>query len=226
MHITSRPYHKSTELQGAALMKHRSQLQTNRDMCSSASIEEFRRFLSAEEAVQICNQFHTSQWQQGCQIMWSGVPRDVVQHWADRNGMQTLTTAMGPLMDNTQPQCRRPQRPNKQWSRYMKGACAMFAYHIAQDGGVVTVLSPPPPHIYNPYGGSNYQTVEEPVLKGKMGPKVARIDVVHPTVVGADEFRYQLWPHDQTRIWEERFGHPAVDLHWRHVTPRQYLTLA
>lgn len=64
----------------------------------------------------------------------------------------------------------------------MKGASAMYAYHIAQDEGVVTVLSPPPPERFNPYGGSNYQTMEEPILKGKLGPRVTKIGMVHPTI--------------------------------------------
>ncbi|KAJ5240379.1 uncharacterized protein N7469_001970 [Penicillium citrinum] len=194
-------------------------------MCTSASIEELRKFLSILEARQICHQFHTDHWQQGCQVMWSGLCRQVVQTWADRHGMQTLTTAMGPLMEHEHPQCLWSQKSDKQWSRYMKGASAMFAYHIAQDGGVVTVLSPPPPGRYNPYGGSNYQTLEEPILKGVLGPRVTRIEMVHPTIVDAEDFRYQLWPHDQRNIWRDRFGHPSVDIHWRHIVPRPSLAL-
>ena len=105
----------------------------------------------------------------------------------------------------------------------MKGASAMFAYHIAQDGDVVTVLSPPPPDRYNPYGGSNYQTLEEPILKGKLGPRVARIEMVHPTILDAQEFRYQLWPQDQRNNWYDMFGHPSADIHWRHVAAHRSL---
>lgn len=159
-------------------------------MCSSASVEEFRKLLTVEEVYQICHQFHNDQWLPGCQVMWSGVRRQLVQSWADRNGMQTLTTAMGPLMVHEQPQCLWSRKSSKQWSRYMKGASAMFAYHIAQDEGVATVLSPPPPHRYNPCGGSNYQTIEEPSLKGKLGPRVTKIEIVHPTIFDARGFRY------------------------------------
>ena len=105
----------------------------------------------------------------------------------------------------------------------MKGASAMYAYHIAQNKELVTVLSPPPPDQYNPYGGSNYQTLEEPILKGKLGPKVARIEMVHPTIPGAEEFHYQIWPNDETFSWYENFGHPHPATHWRHVVARQAL---
>jgi hypothetical protein len=32
-------------------------------------------------------------------VLWSGILRDEAQRWADGHEMQTLTTAMGPLMD-------------------------------------------------------------------------------------------------------------------------------
>ncbi|KAJ6033798.1 uncharacterized protein N7446_007911 [Penicillium canescens] len=192
-------------------------------MCSSASVEEFRKLLTVQEANQICHQFHDGQWLPGCQVMWSGVCRQLVQSWADRNGMQTLTTAMGSLMIHEHPQCLWSRKSSKQWSKYMKGASAMFAYHIAQDGDVVTVLSPPPPDRYNPYGGSNYQTLEEPILKGKLGPRVAKIEMVHPNILGAQDFRYQLWPQDQKNTWCDMFGHPSANIHWRHVAAHRSL---
>ncbi|KAI9934846.1 hypothetical protein ASPWEDRAFT_44372 [Aspergillus wentii DTO 134E9] len=197
-------------------------------MCSSENVDELHRFLTLEEATPICNRFHGAEWQHGGQVMWSGVPRKLVQAWADRHGMQTLTTAMGPLMIHDHPQClwsrkTRKGKTSKWWSRYMKGASAMYAYHIAQDEGIVTVLSPPPPDQYNPYGGSNYQTIEEPILKGKLGPKVARIEMVHPTIPGAEEFRYQIWPKDETGSWYENFGHPTPETHWRAVIAKQAL---
>lgn len=189
-------------------------------MCMSTSVEEFRKFLTVEEAKQICHQFHDGQWQHGCQVMWSGIPRQLVQSWANKHGMQTLTTAMGPLMVPEHPDCLRSQKKKKQWSRYMKGASAMYAYHIAQDEGIVTVLSPPPPNRFNPYGGSNYQTVEEPILKGKLGPRVTRIEMVHPTIVAAEDFRYQIWPNDESHTWYAHFGHPQAETHWRHAAAK------
>jgi hypothetical protein len=186
-------------------------------MCSPKTVEDFHDFLTIEEARQIRNRFHDDAWRPGCQVMWSGIPRQLAQDWADRHGMQTLTTAMGPLMAHDHPRCLRSKKLRKSWSKYMKGASAMYAYRIAQDKGVVTVLSPPPPERYNPYGGSNYQTIEEPILKGILGPKVTRIEMVHPTIPGAEEFHYQIWPEDETDSWHENFGHPDPATHWRHV---------
>ncbi|PKX92848.1 uncharacterized protein P174DRAFT_432216 [Aspergillus novofumigatus IBT 16806] len=193
-------------------------------MCSPKTLEIFLDFLTAEEARQICDQFHDDIWQPGRQVMWSGIPRQLAQIWADRHGMQTLTTVMGPLMAHDHPQCLRSKKSIKGWSKYMKGASAMYAYHIAQDKGIVTVLSPPPPERYNPYGGSNYQTIEEPILMGNLGPKVSRIEMLHPTITGAEEFHYQIWPEDKTDSWHELFGHPDPATHWRHVErPRHFL---
>ncbi|KAL2843592.1 hypothetical protein BJX68DRAFT_270086 [Aspergillus pseudodeflectus] len=187
-------------------------------MCSPNIIELFHDLLTVQDATQIDIRFHTDAWQPGRQVMWSGIPRQLAQAWADRHGMQTLTTAMGPLMVHGHPECLRSMKSPKGWSRYMKGASAMYAYHIARDNGIVTLLSPPPPEQYNPYGGSNYQAIEEPILKGALGVgvKVARIDMVHPTIPGAEEFRYQIWPVDETDTWHDAFGHPDPATHWRH----------
>lgn len=192
-------------------------------MCSPETLENFHDFLTTNEATQICCRFHTDIWQPGCQVMWSGVPRNLVQTWADQHGMQTLTTAMGPLMVHDHAQCLWTRKSSKAWSRYMKGASAMYAYHIAQDEGLVTVLTPPPPQRYNPFGGSNYQTVEEPILKGNLGPKVSKIEMVHPTIPGAEEFHYQIWPNDEKSSWHGHFGHPPSATHWRHAVKRRVL---
>lgn len=114
-------------------------------MCSPKTLEIFLDFFTTQEARQICDQFPDDVWQPGRQVMWSGIPRQLAQIWADRHGMQTLTTVMGPLMAHGHPQCLWSKKSSKGWSKYMKGASAMYAYHIAQDKGIVTVLSPPPP---------------------------------------------------------------------------------
>ncbi|KAF3484278.1 uncharacterized protein GIQ15_03602 [Arthroderma uncinatum] len=102
------------------------------------------------------------------------------------------------------------------WSKYMKGASAIFAYYISQ-GATVVVLTPPPPHKFNPSGRTNYQAIEEPILKGAFGGSaVSRIDMVHPTVRGAEDFSYQAWPADETYIWIADFGALAVkESRWR-----------
>ncbi|PYH93601.1 hypothetical protein BO71DRAFT_419933 [Aspergillus ellipticus CBS 707.79] len=180
-------------------------------MCSSVDIEYLHQELSTAEAIQICERFHGTTWRPGRQVMWSGVPRAIVQQWADAHGRQTLTTAMGPLMQN--------------WSRYMHGASALFASHIAQDGGTVTVVTPPPPERFNPHGGTNHQAIEEPILKGERGPCcVKKIELVHPTVPGAEEFCYEIWPEDETGSWTAKFAKASKSAphpQWRHPKPKR-----
>jgi hypothetical protein len=40
-------------------------------------------------------------------------------------------------------------------------------------------------------------------MKGILGPKVTRIEMVHPTIPKAEEFHYQIWPEDKTDSWHE-----------------------
>jgi hypothetical protein len=50
---------------------------------------------------------------------------------------------------------------------------------------------------------SNYQHLEEPILKGVFGgPSTTRIDYVHPTVTGATSFQYQAWPLSKSSEWD------------------------
>ena len=111
----------------------------------------------------------------------------------------------------------------------MKGASAVYAYHIAQDEGKVTVLSPAPTpdgpsNRFNPFGGTNYQTLEAPILKGRLGSKrVTKIEIVHPMVRGAEEFRYELWPVDEVDSWHSRFGYPTTRISWRHAVAKRSL---
>jgi hypothetical protein len=47
--------------------------------------------------------------------------------------MQTLTTAMGPLMmKKKNPSCVKQRKSKKQWLRYVHGASALFADHVAK----------------------------------------------------------------------------------------------
>jgi hypothetical protein len=135
--------------------------------------------------------------------MWSGLPREWVQIWADERDMQTLTTAMGPLMDNNNPLCKRKNKSPRAWSRYIMGASGLFAEYLPK-GQVVTVLLRPPPHRLDPRGLSTYQMLEQPVLKGELGGMaVKRIDVVHITVRGAEDSAYQFWPVDEGYQWTQ-----------------------
>jgi hypothetical protein len=129
----------------------------------------------------------------------SGILRDDAQRWADEHEMQTLTTAMGPLMDLSHPLCLRSQKSSDAWSKYVKGASALFAWYISR-GERVTVLSPPPPERFHLSGQTNYQVIEGPIVKGMLGTSaVSRIEMVHPTVKEAENISYQIWPVDDTR---------------------------
>jgi hypothetical protein len=132
--------------------------------------------------------------------------------------MQTLTTAMGPLMDLSHPLCLRNQKSSDAWSKYIKGASAVFAWYISR-GERVTVLSPAPPERFHPSGQTNYQAIEEPIVKGLLGTStVSRIEMVHPTVKGAEDIYYQIWPVDNTITWTAIFRELNVQKRrWRIV---------
>jgi hypothetical protein len=117
-------------------------------------------------------------------------------------------------MDSKDPSCLRPIMSKHTRSKYVKGASALFAWHVSR-GRRVIVLSPPPPGRFHPSGGTNYQAIEEPILKG--GDSLV-IEMVHPTVKGAESFRYQMWPADMTCLWLARFGRFTCPKHcWRPV---------
>ncbi len=172
--------------------------------------------LTIRETAQICLRFGGDNWHPNGQVMWSGIPRGLAQKWADNHDMQTLTTAMGPLMDSSHDSCLQSSKSADAWGKYMKGASTIFAWHISR-GERVTVLLPPPPNRFNPFGASTYQTIEEPILKGVFGHcGVSRIDAAHPTVRGAENFIYQLWPVDEIFSWLAKYhGLPARLPRWR-----------
>ena len=178
--------------------------------------------LSIPELKDICLQFQSGTWNSNSQVLWSGIPHDHAQRWAEKHEKQTLTAAMGPLMDASDPACVKSRKSAKAWSKYIKGASAVFAWHITQ-GEMITVLLPPPPHRFHPSGHTNYQAIEEPILRGVLGNRaVSRIDVVHPTVPGAEDFSYQLWPTDETSLWVTKFGvlEPKARF-WRPISRNQ-----
>lgn len=149
--------------------------------------------------------------------MWSGLLREEAQSWADEHGMQTLTTAMGPLMMPNHPLCLRRTKTEARWTSYVAGASAIFAWHVSR-GEMVIVLSPPPPERFHPSGLTNYQAIEEPILKGLLGGgAVSCIKMVHPAVKGAENFCYQIWPIDETHTWTAQFETPRLTRCWRSV---------
>jgi len=174
-------------------------------------------YVTVEEEKQICQQFQGHSWRRNSQVMWSGMQREFAQRWADEHDMQTLTTVMGPLMRPKDPLCRKEKKSPKEWSQYIKGASALFAWHISS-GDRVTVLLPPPPGRFHPSGETNFQGIEEPILKGEIGGRaVKRIELVHPTVKGAESFRYQFWPLDETKVWIATFGASIPRPLWRKI---------
>jgi hypothetical protein len=175
-------------------------------------------YLSVEEAEQIHQQFQSERFLPNAQVMWSGMLQETAQKWADDHGMQTLTAAMGPLKMSGHPSCLRSSKSDKKWSKYIKGASVLFAYYITK-GKKVTLLTPPPPDRFHPMGGTNYQSIEEPILKGFYGNvAVDRIDIVHPLITLAEDFRYQIWPVDESCYWIEKFSDVIVPLQrWRKV---------
>jgi hypothetical protein len=121
-------------------------------------------------------------------------------------------------MDLSHPLCLRNQKSSDAWGKYVKGASAIFAWYISR-GERVTVLSPPPPERFHPSGQTNYQVIEEPIVKGMLGTRtVSRIEMVHPTVKGAENISYQIWPVDNTTTWTAIFGELNVQKRrWRMV---------
>ncbi|CZT06987.1 uncharacterized protein RAG0_12561 [Rhynchosporium agropyri] len=177
----------------------------------------FSQYLTIEEETEIHQQFNST-WRQNNQVMWSSILREHAQAWANEHDMSTLTTAMGPLMASEDSRCLRRQKSTAGRSKYVKGASAIFAWHISK-GESVIVLSPPPPERFHPSGKTNYQAIEEPILKReKEGGGRLRLEMVHPMVKGAEDFSYQIWPIDQTYDWVGRFGliSPGVRC-WRSV---------
>jgi len=185
---------------------------------SISSIINLRDYLKPEEETAIHRQFRSSSWKPNCQVLWSGMLREQAQIWADERDMQTLTTAMGPLMDTRTPICLHSQKSPNAWSKYVHGASAVFAWHIAQ-GDIVTVLCPPPPQRFHPSGLAYYQTIEEPILRAAIGNGAAlRIELVHPLVHGAEDFRYQFLPSDEIETWTAAHGTTTCRVcAWRKV---------
>ncbi|KAH8691940.1 hypothetical protein BGW36DRAFT_277946, partial [Talaromyces proteolyticus] len=174
-------------------------------------IEYYVSRLTAEEIGQICRRFEGNEWHPNCQVLWSGLGQQQVQQWANNHGMQTLKATLGPLSDQWY-----EKKGKRQLSTYMKGASVIFAWYISR-GNSVTVLSPPPPERFHPSALTNYQMLEEPIVKGMIGGiSVSRIEIVHPMVKGAGNFHYQIWPVDETYSWIEKFGSQAAPKpHWR-----------
>ena len=171
----------------------------------SSSIPVLRQYLTIEEEKQIIEQFRKS-WRPNAQVLWSGILREEAQKWAEEHNMQTLTTVMGLLMDKKNPLCPNHDKTRSSWTKYIKGASAVFAWSVSR-GKTVVVLSPPPPQRFNPIGLTNFQLIEAPILHwaAALNHTSLQIYSVHPMVKGAEDFRYQIWPVDDTKNWDTHF---------------------
>jgi hypothetical protein len=187
--------------------------------CPPSIRKIIHQYITVEEEKQICQQFDSQACPANTQVLWSGIPRTFAEAWAKERGLQTLAMAMGPLMSRKGPKQSEKAQSLTAWSRYMKGASAVFAWYASRSETVL-VLTPPPPERFHPLGGTNIQLVEEPVIKecAKLFPKRTRVMLIHPTVEGAEDLRYQIWPSDETSTWIARFGTGYASLHtWRQT---------
>ncbi|CCF38537.1 hypothetical protein CH063_01932 [Colletotrichum higginsianum] len=183
------------------------------------------QYLTLEEASDIIEQFNGLGWVRDNQLLWSGVEYAEVERTANEHNMQTLRVAMGPLMDPGHPRCLKSKKKEKAWSKYIKGASLIFAWRISQ-GEVATIMTPPPPDCFHPSEMTNLQDIELPVLRGDLGNRpVSKIFLWHPTVEGAQSFKYQIWPQDHTSSWYQTFDPRAKDTKtWRVVSKHRVST--
>ncbi|KAJ0159070.1 hypothetical protein CTA2_10365 [Colletotrichum tanaceti] len=183
------------------------------------------QYLTLEEFSDIIKQFDGPGWVRDKQLLWSGVEYAEVERTAGEHDMQTLRTAMGPLMDPDHPRCLKSNKNGKAWSKYIRGASLIFARRISR-GDVATIMTPPPPDCFHPSEMTNLQDIELPVLRGDLGNRpVPRIFLWHPTVQGAPPFRYQVWPDDHTPSRYEMFeSRPRNTKTWRVVSKHRVPT--
>ncbi|GJC89540.1 hypothetical protein ColLi_12378 [Colletotrichum liriopes] len=186
------------------------------------------QYLSLREVSDIIDQLSGEQWLKDRQILWSGIPFEEAQTYAKNHDMQTLTIAMGPLMDKGNPACLKSQKSVKEWSNYVRGASLIFSWRINTSGKITTLLVPPPPNRFNPSRRTSFQEIEEPVIKGLLSPRtVDRIMIAHPTVKEAGDLTYQYWPVDEQHNWIEQNGiEKEAGRKWRKVNGAKEKKLA
>jgi hypothetical protein len=152
-------------------------------------------YLTQEEAQQIIERFMEIPRSYDRLVFWTGIPREWVQQWADDHSMLTFSSAMGPLMDSTDDRCLRRIKKRKQWKKYIKDACGIFARYACKRG-VVRLLTLPPSWADFIRPESTYRNIEEPVLKGRSSCCCAvQIDTVH-LLTTFEELEYQIWPEN------------------------------
>lgn len=112
----------------------------------------------------------------------------------------------------------KPSRSAHKYGKYVKGASILFAERIAT-GQRVIVLCPPPPDRMHPSGATNFQTLEEPIIKRGTDPaRTLQIQMCHPMVSGAEDYCYEFWPEDHTDDWIRMYGNFSYKRRvWRPV---------
>jgi hypothetical protein len=90
------------------------------------------QYLTIEEAEQIILQFQGDTWHRNNQVMWSGVPRESAQQWAGERQMETLTTAMGPLMLPEDLLCLKRKKSPNQWMQICESCFGYFLRDMSQ----------------------------------------------------------------------------------------------
>ncbi|KAJ6781010.1 hypothetical protein PWT90_09606 [Aphanocladium album] len=154
-------------------------------------------------------------------VLWSGIPFARAERWARQHGRQTLTQAMGPLMDKSDPRCRVHCKTANQWRRYVHAASILFTLYVS-GGDEVVVLTPHPPQRLNPHRESYYQNIEEPWLKAcccaeEEETGTFQIRFAHPRVEEAQDYIYEYWPVDRVSAWTARYPNvPAAQQRWEH----------
>lgn len=178
---------------------------------------DYRKYLLRDEAREIRTQFRARVDSYDRLMFWNGLRRDRSQCWARDHGLMTLSDMMGPLMDPKSPRYKKLGKTKTAWKRYMKGASGLFAEYACQEG-VVTVITQHPGSDYIPRSDSSFYNIEKPILEGlSCRMSACRIDFVHPAVIGAEDFRYQVWPHDETELFVRSYGSQlSVQEGWAH----------
>lgn len=164
------------------------------------SLQELHtNYLTVIEADQIRDQFRRAD--DGRRLLfWTNVPRALAQAWANANEANTLSTMMGPLMDEMN-----GKKKGQAWSSYVKGVSCLFAQFARQKSAVIVLTTPPGVGRYR--NNSTYISLEEPILKWSAdGSEKLQINYVHPTVRSAETSEYSRWPQDHSKLWIDRFG--------------------
>ncbi|KAJ4145610.1 hypothetical protein LMH87_004456 [Akanthomyces muscarius] len=184
------------------------------DRWSTMDIDLWLSFITLEEAAQIWTRFHDA-----CEpnnlLLRRGVGFDQVESWAKEHDRRTLTQAMGPLKDKSDPSCRYRVKSAKQWTRYVRAASILFALYIST-GREVVVLTPHPPQRLNPNHTSYCQNIEEPRLTSYCDENEFKIIFAHPRTKAVKDYIYQYWPLDCVAEWTAQFPGARKAQRWEN----------